>query len=111
MIVLQALALFVAAAIAEIGGAWLVWQGLREGRGWGLAVLGALGLALYGVIATWQPEAAFGRVFAAYGGVFIVGSIAWGMVFEGFRPDAWDLAGAAFCLVGMALIMFAPRAG
>ena len=97
------------AAVAEIGGAWLVWQGIREGRGWWLVAAGAVSLGLYGIVATWQPETEFGRIFAAYGGVFIVGSILWGMVFEGFRPDAWDLAGGALCLVGMALIMFAPR--
>ena len=109
MTVVQSLALFVVAAVAEIGGAWLVWQGIRDDRGWPLVVAGALGLALYGVVATFQPETEFGRVFAAYGGVFIVGSIAWGMAFEGFRPDAWDLVGGALCLVGMAVIMFAPR--
>ncbi len=109
MTVLQSLALFLVAAVAEIGGAWLVWQGIREGRGWPLVAAGALALGLYGVVATFQPETEFGRIFAAYGGVFIVGSIAWGMAFEGFRPDAWDLAGGALCLVGMALIMYAPR--
>ena len=70
---------------------------------------GGLGLALYGIVATFQPPANFGRVFAAYGGIFIVGSILWGMAFEGFRPDRWDVAGAAICLVGMAVIMYAPR--
>ncbi len=109
MVVVRSLGLFVLAAVAEIGGAYLVWQGLRGGRGWAWVLLGALGLAGYGVIATLQPEASFGRVFAAYGGVFIVGSILWGMAFEGFRPDRWDVLGAAVCLVGMATIMFAPR--
>ena len=109
MTVLHSLALFVLAAVAEIGGAWLVWQGIREGRGWLLAAAGVAALGLYGVVATFQPETEFGRIFAAYGGVFIVGSMAWGMAFEGFRPDAWDVAGGALCLVGMALIMYAPR--
>lgn len=111
MTVVQSLVLFAIAAVAEIGGAWLVWQGLREGRGWVPIVLGAMALGLYGVVATFQPESEFGRIFAAYGGVFIVGSIAWGMAFDGFRPDAWDLAGGTLCLVGMAVIMFAPRGG
>ena len=109
MTVVQSLALFAVAAVAEIGGAWLVWQGIRDDRGWAFVAAGVVGLGLYGVVATFQPEAEFGRIFAAYGGVFIVGSILWGMVFEGFRPDAWDLAGGALCLVGMAVIMFAPR--
>lgn len=107
--VARSLALFAIAAVAEIGGAYLVWQGIRGDRGLAWVLLGGLGLTGYGVLATLQPEAQFGRVFAAYGGVFIVGSILWGMAFEGFRPDRWDLAGGAVCLLGMALIMFAPR--
>ena len=107
--VARSLALFVVAAIAEIGGAYLVWQGLRGDRGWPWVVAGGLGLALYGAVATLQPEANFGRIFAAYGGIFIVGSLLWGMAFEGFRPDRWDLLGGAICLVGMAVIMYAPR--
>ena len=109
MVVIRSLTLFALAAVAEIGGAYLVWQGLRDDRGWAWVLLGALGLTGYGVIATFQPEASFGRIFAAYGGVFIVGSILWGMAFEGFRPDRWDVIGGAVCLVGMGLIMFAPR--
>lgn len=109
MTVARSLALFALAAVAEIGGAYLVWQGLREDRGWAWVVLGGLALAGYGVVATFQPDANFGRIFAAYGGIFIVGSLLWGVVFEGFRPDAWDLAGGAICLLGMAVIMYAPR--
>lgn len=109
MLVARSLALFALAAVAEIGGAYLVWQGLREGRGWAWIVLGGLGLSLYGVVATYQPEANFGRIFAAYGGIFIAGSILWGMAFEGFRPDRWDLIGGAISLAGMAVIMYAPR--
>ena len=62
-------------------------------------------------MATFQPDANFGRVLAAYGGVFIVGSLLWGVVFDGFRPDRFDLAGAIVCLVGVAIIMYAPRTG
>ena len=65
-----------------------MWQGIREGRGGWLVAAGVVSLGLYGVVATFQPETEFGRIFAAYGGVFIVGSIAWGMAFDGFRPDA-----------------------
>ncbi|WP_299957695.1 YnfA family protein [uncultured Modestobacter sp.] len=106
---LRSIALFVLAALLEIGGAWLVWQGLRDSRGWVWVGLGMVSLALYGVVATLQPDAAFGRVLAAYGGVFIAGSLLWAMVADGFRPDRWDVAGAAVCLVGVALIMYAPR--
>ncbi|MBE0009168.1 MULTISPECIES: YnfA family protein [unclassified Arthrobacter] len=101
--------LFVLAAFAEIGGAWLVWQSIREGRPWWWAGLGVMALAAYGFIATLQPDANFGRILAAYGGIFVAGSLAWGVVFDGFRPDRWDLAGSALCLVGVAVIMFAPR--
>jgi drug/metabolite transporter superfamily protein YnfA len=68
-------------------------------------------LGLYGFVAAFQPDAHFGRVLAAYGGVFIVGSLVWGMLLDGFRPDRWDLIGAVVCLVGVAVIMFAPRQG
>lgn len=109
MVLARSLALFALAAIAEIGGAYLVWQGLRDGRGWPWIVLGGLALTAYGVVATFQPDANFGRIFAAYGSIFIVGSILWGMAFEGFRPDRWDILGGAISLAGMAVIMYAPR--
>lgn len=97
------------AALAEIGGAYLVWQGVREGRGWALVVLGGLALVAYGFVATFQTDPHFGRVLAAYGGVFVAGSLLWGVVFDGFRPDRFDLLGAAICLLGVAVIMYAPR--
>jgi len=108
-VTLRSVALFVLAALLEIGGAWLVWQGLREHRGWAWVGVGMVSLALYGVVATLQPDAPFGRVLAAYGGVFIAGSLLWAAVADGFRPDRWDVAGALVCLVGVALIMYAPR--
>jgi small multidrug resistance family-3 protein len=103
----RSIALFVAAALAEIGGAYLIWIGLRDHRGVLFVALGALTLALYGVIATLQPSHEFGRVLAAYGGVFIVGSLLWGVVFDGFRPDRFDIIGAAVCLAGVGVIMYA----
>ncbi len=105
----RSIALFIVAEIAEIGGAHLMWQAIKEGRGLLFALAGALALAGYGAVAALQPDANFGRVLAAYGGVFIVGSLLWGMAFDGFRPDRFDLAGAAVCLAGVALIMYAPR--
>jgi small multidrug resistance family-3 protein len=107
--VLRTLALFAVAAVAEIGGAWLVWQGVREHRGVAFVGAGIVALAAYGFVATLQDDANFGRVLAAYGGIFVAGSLAWGVVVDGFRPDRWDLAGAALCLVGVSVIMFAPR--
>lgn len=109
MLVARSVALFALAAILEIGGAWLVWQGVREHRGWIWVGGGAIALGLYGLVATLQPDADFGRILAAYGGVFVAGSLAWGVVVDGFRPDRWDVAGALVCLVGVAVIMYAPR--
>ena len=106
---LRSIGLFVLAAIAEIGGAWLVWQGVREHRGWVWIGAGVIALGLYGFVATLQPDAHFGRILAAYGGVFVAGSLVWGMVADGFRPDRWDVAGALVCLDGVAIIMYAPR--
>lgn len=105
----RSVTLFVVAAIAEIGGAYLVWQAVREGRPWWLAGLGGLSLFAYGFAATFQPDPNFGRVLAAYGGVFVAGSLAWGIVFDGFRPDRYDLIGATVCLIGVVIIMYAPR--
>ncbi|ORV40419.1 hypothetical protein AWC02_18810 [Mycolicibacter engbaekii] len=107
--VLRSVALFVLAAVAEIGGAWLVWQGVREQRGLLWAGAGVIALGLYGFVATLQPDAQFGRILAAYGGVFIAGSLVWGMAFDGFRPDRADVAGALICLIGVAVIMYSPR--
>ena len=109
MTVARSLLLFVCAALAEIGGAWLVWQGVREHRGWLWIGAGVVALGLYGFVATLQPEASFGRILAAYGGVFVAGSLAWGMAVDGFRPDRYDVTGALLCLVGVAVIMYAPR--
>lgn len=109
MTIVRSIALFVLAAIAEIGGAWLVWQGWREHRGLWWIAGGILALGAYGFVATLQSDPHFGRILAAYGGVFVAGSLAWGMLLDGFRPDRWDLAGAAICLVGVAVIMYAPR--
>lgn len=109
MLVARSIALFAVAAVLEIGGAWLVWQGVREHRGWPWAGVGVIALGLYGFAATFQPDAHFGRVLAAYGGIFVAGSILWGVVADGYRPDRFDIAGALICLAGMAVIMYAPR--
>ena len=109
MTVARIVLLFLVAAIAEIGGAWLVWQGLREHRGALFVGAGVIALGLYGVVATLQPDPNFGRVLAAYGGVFVAGSLAWGIVVDRFRPDVWDWTGTALCLAGAGVIMLAPR--
>jgi len=110
MTVLRSIGLFVLAALAEIGGAWLVWQGVREHRGMLFAGAGIVALGAYGFVATLQSDPHFGRVLAAYGGVFVVGSLVWAVVLDGFHPDVYDLVGALLCLAGVAVIMYAPRA-
>lgn len=109
MLVARSVLLFALAALFEIGGAWLVWQGVREHRGWLWIGAGVLALGVYGFVATFQPDAHFGRILAAYGGVFVAGSLIWAMAMDGFRPDRWDVVGALVCLAGVVVIMYAPR--
>ena len=107
MTVTRSILLFVLAALFEIGGAWLVWQGVREQRGWLWVGAGMIALGVYGLVATLQPDANFGRILAAYGGVFVAGSLLWAVVMDGFRPDRWDIIGALICLCGVGVIMYA----
>jgi small multidrug resistance family-3 protein len=109
MVVARSIGLFILAAVLEIGGAWLVWQGVREHRGWVWIAAGVVSLGLYGFAATLQPDSHFGQILAAYGGIFIAGSLAWGAVADGYRPDRFDIIGALICLVGVGVIMYAPR--
>jgi small multidrug resistance family-3 protein len=106
--VAESAGLFILAGLAEIGGGYLVWLWWREGRGWPVGLAGAIALILYGIIPTYQP-AHFGRVYAAYGGVFVLLSVLWGWGVDGVRPDRYDVIGATLCLVGVAVIMYAPR--
>lgn len=88
---LRSVLLFALAAVAEIGGAWLIWQGVREHRGVAWVVAGIVALAPYWFVATLQPDANFGRILAAHGGIFVAGSLASGRVVDGFKPDRFDL--------------------
>ena len=106
--VASSLALFMLAGLCEIGGGYLLWQWWRHGANWGVGVLGALALCLYGIIPTYQPTD-FGRVYAAYGGVFVVFSILWGWGIDRIAPDRYDLVGGGLCLAGVAVIMYWPR--
>jgi small multidrug resistance family-3 protein len=108
MEITRSLLYFLLAGLCEIGGGYLVWLWLREGRSPGLAVAGALVLILYGIIPTLQP-ANFGRVYAAYGGVFIVLSILWGWKVDKVVPDRFDLIGGLIALLGVCIIMYWPR--
>ena len=100
--------LFAITALAEIAGCWLVWSWLRNGGSAWLLVPAAASLALFAWLLTLHPTAT-GRVYAAYGGVYISLAIFWLWSVDGVRPTRWDLSGAALCLAGMAVIMFAPR--
>jgi small multidrug resistance family-3 protein len=104
----QSLALFLLAGLCEIGGGYLVWQWWRNGASWHAGLLGAVILFLYGIVPTYQP-AHFGRVYAAYGGVFVVLSIVWGWRVDGLAPDRYDLIGGAMCVLGVLFIMYWPR--
>jgi small multidrug resistance family-3 protein len=84
---------------------WLWW---REKWAWWVGAAGAFALVLYGIVPTFQP-AHFGRVYAAYGGVFVIMAILWGWWIDGTKPDVWDTLGASLCLVGVGVIMYAPR--
>jgi small multidrug resistance family-3 protein len=107
--IIRSVLLFGLAALAEIGGAWLIWQGVREHKGGWWIGAGIVALGAYGFVATLQPDAHFGRILAAYGGVFVAGSLGWAMLVDKFRPDRYDLIGALICLAGVAVIMYAPR--
>jgi small multidrug resistance family-3 protein len=106
---INAIILFFLAGVAEIGGGYLIWLWLREGKSLYLGGLGGIALVLYGVIATFQAFPSFGRVYAAYGGVFIVLAVLWGWLIDKKTPDLYDWIGAAICLVGVSVMLFAPR--
>jgi small multidrug resistance family-3 protein len=101
---------FVIAGLCEIGGGYLVWLWLRDEMSWMFGALGGFVLFLYGVVPTFQPSY-FHRIYAAYGGIFIVMAVIWGWTFEGIAPDRFDIVGAAIALVGVAIIFFMPRKG
>ena len=106
---IRAVAVYAAAALAEIAGCFAVWAVLRQGASalWLLPALAAL--AAFAWLLTLTEAEAAGRAFAAYGGVYIAASLCWLWAAEGIRPDRWDMAGAALCLAGAAVILFGPR--
>ena len=108
MQVFQSLALFFLAGLCEIGGGYLVWRSLRSGDPVWMGVLGGVLLAAYGVAATLQP-ANFGRVYAAYGGIFIAMALSWGWVVDRVKPDRFDIVGSSLALIGVLIIMYSPR--
>jgi small multidrug resistance family-3 protein len=108
MVIAKSMLFFLAAGLCEISGGYLVWLWLREGKSIWYAVVGAAVLVLYGVIPTFQP-ANFGRVYAAYGGVFVALSLLWGWRVDKIIPDRFDILGGLVALIGVFIIMYAPR--
>lgn len=102
------LALFFLAALFEIGGGYLIWLWLRENKGAVFGLLGGSTLAVYGIIPTFQP-AHFGRVYAAYGGIFIVSSLIWGAFIDKKNPDKYEIIGALIALAGVLIMFYIPR--
>ena len=108
VLVVKSITLFILAGLLEIGGGYLVWQWWRTGSPLLIGVLGAVALSLYGIVPTYQP-AHFGRVYAAYGGWFVVLSILWGWAVDQIAPDRYDILGGLICVLGVFVIMYWPR--
>ena len=106
--VLTSITLFFVAAVAEIGGGYMVWKWLRERKGMLFGIIGGIVLFIYGVIPTFQP-AQFGRVYAAYGGIFIISSILWGMFIDRKKPDRYEVIGSVIAVMGAVIIFYSPR--
>ncbi|MES2836484.1 MAG: YnfA family protein [Bacteroidota bacterium] len=108
MAIFKSILIFLLAGICEIGGGYLVWLWLKEGKPVWYGVLGGFILALYGVVATLQTSS-FARVYATYGGVFIVLSLIWANKVDNYSPDKYDIIGALVALLGVCIIYYAPR--
>ena len=107
-LVIASIILFIVAAFLEIGGGYLVWKWLREKKQISLGLIGGIVLFLYGIIPTFQPSN-FGRVYAAYGGIFIICSIAWGMIVDKKKPDRYEIMGSVIASSGAIIIFYSPR--
>jgi small multidrug resistance family-3 protein len=107
-IIIITLVLFFVAALLEIGGGYLVWQWIREKKGIVMGLIGGIILFLYGIIPTLQPLH-FGRTYAAYGGIFVISSIIWGMIVDKKKPDRFELIGSLIAVVGAVIIFYTPR--
>ncbi len=108
MSILRSIPLFLLAGLCEIGGGYLIWLWLKEGKPFWYGILGGIILALYGVVATFQTQS-FARVYATYGGVFIIMSLLWSMKFDNYSPDKYDIIGALIALLGVGIIYYSPR--
>lgn len=107
-LILSTFGLFVLAAFLEIGGGYLVWKWLREKKTIVLAIVGGVILFIYGIVPTLQPSN-FGRVYAAYGGIFVIVAIVWGLMIDKKRPDRYEIIGGIIVLFGATTIFYTPR--
>ncbi len=107
-LILSTFGLFVIAALFEIGGGYLVWLWLRERKRVSLGLIGGVILFIYGIIPTLQPSN-FGRIYAAYGGIFVIMAIIWGLIIDKKSPDRYEIIGGTIVLVGAAVIFYSPR--
>jgi small multidrug resistance family-3 protein len=108
MEVIKSLALFIVAGLCEIGGGYLIWLWFKEDKSIWYGIIGAILLAGYGVVATYQT-ASFGRVYATYGGIFIILSLLWAWKVDSFKPDRFDIIGALVCILGVLIMFYTPR--
>ncbi len=108
MAFIKSFLLFILAGLFEIGGGYLIWQWLKNDKPIWWGIIGGIVLALYGVVATWQT-ADFGRVYAAYGGIFIIMALIWAWKADNFQPDKWDVIGALVAVLGACIIIYMPR--
>jgi small multidrug resistance family-3 protein len=108
MAIIKSLLIFILAGLCEIGGGYLIWQWLKEDKPYWYGIIGGIILVAYGIVATWQT-ANFGRVYATYGGIFIVLALLWGWKVDNFKPDKYDILGAAIALIGTCIIIYMPR--
>ena len=108
MAIFKSVLIFILAGFCEIGGGYLIWQWMKEDKPFWYGILGGSILVLYGIVATLQTES-FARVYATYGGFFIVMSLLWAIKFDHFSPDKFDIIGAIIALAGVCIIYYAPR--
>ena len=108
LFILFTFGLFAVAALLEIGGGYLIWLWLRERKKVTYGLIGGITLFLYGIIPTLQPSN-FGRVYAAYGGIFVVMAIIWGLIVDKKRPDRFEIIGGIVVLAGASIIFYFPR--
>jgi small multidrug resistance family-3 protein len=108
MNIIKSLGIFFLAGLCEIGGGYLIWLWLKDNKPLLYGISGGAILVMYGIIATWQT-ANFGRVYATYGGIFIVMALLWAWKIDGFKPDKWDITGALIALIGACIIIYMPR--